>query len=221
MRCALLSSLLLFTTLATASERDSIKLSSTKHEDVRSYTTSFTQEIKAPIETVRASIVNFAEKCDQRLSRNCKYHWPNLVEVKVQTELLYAPRAPGEVHRYVVQKRGYDRVSFQYQELVREFERDGQYIIEVSMLNDKNATQWMTSPLQTDYPFSERHAVYQLVKTPRGTTQVNYQLTSKTAHWLISREILVPQTLESMVQETLGIKRSLDPKDRSVASSQK
>lgn len=199
-----------------------ITVESGKNDNVRAYRAHFTHIIPAPIQEVRAGIVNFAEKCNnQHRSRrqwisqdtSCAFSNEWMIETRMERNL--KPHAPlmGETDRYVLSRRGYNRGSYQYQELVREMSYNNGDTIEIrqEMLSETEAGQWLVSaPLPFDHTFDRMNTTYTLKKLSDASTELSYDHRSETTHWLLNKELIVPQVLAGLSRGAKEVWKSVE-----------
>ncbi len=199
-----------------------VTVESGKSANVRAYRATFTHIIPAPITDVRAGIVNFTEKCNNQHSKRrqwigqdirCAFSSETMVETRMERNL--KPRASilGETDRYVLSRRGYNRGSYQYQELVREVSRNNGDTIEIrqEMLSENEAAQWLAStPITFYHTFDRMDTTYTLKKLSDNSTELSYEHRSETTHWLLNKEIIVPQVLAGLSRGAKEVWKSVE-----------
>lgn len=199
-----------------------VTVESGKKENVRAYRARFTHVIPASIFEVRAGIVNFTEKCNnqhrkrrQWISHDTRCAFPNESMVETRVERNLKPDAPlqGETDRYILSRRGYNRGSYQYQELVREFSQQNGDVIEIrqEMLSEQQASQWLASaPLPFDHSYDHITTTYVLKKLSDASTELSYEQRAETTHWLLNKEIIVPQVLAGLSRGAKEVWKSVE-----------
>lgn len=199
-----------------------VTVESGKSDDVRAYRASFTHIIPANIHEVRAGIVNFTEKCDNQHSERrewmrrdtlCAFSNESMVETRVERNLKENFYLMGETDRYVLSRRGYNRGSFQYQELVREVVQNngGTIQIQQTMLSEEEARRWLVSaPLRRDYAYDRLTTTYTLTKLSDMSTELKYESRAETTHWLLNKELVVPQVLASLGRGAKDLRTSVE-----------
>jgi hypothetical protein len=197
-------------------------LESGKNDDVRAYRARFTQIIAAPILEVRAGIVNFTEKCNNQLSKrrqwlnhdtHCAFPNESVIETRVERNLKPHPRLQGETDHYILSRRGYNRGSYQYQELVRELSLQNGDMIEIrqEMLSEHEAAQWLASaPLPFDHTYDHLTTTYVLKKLSDSRTELSYEQRAETTHWLLNKEIIAPQVLAGLSRGAKEVWKSVE-----------
>jgi len=201
---------------------DGVTVESGKSDDVRAYRATFTHIIPASIHDVRAGIVNFTEKCNNQFrsrrqwigqDTRCAFPSESLVETRVERNLKARAPLQGETDRYILSRRGYNRGSYQYQELVREFAYNNGEILEIrqEMLSQDEVKQWLVSePLSHDYAYDRLTTTYTLRKLADKSTELKYEYRTETTHWLLNKELVVPQILASLGRGAKDLWKSVE-----------
>ena len=206
-----------------------------KNDGVRAYRAHFTHIIPASILDVRAGIVNFTEKCNNQHSKrrqwinqatHCAFPSESIIETRVERNL--KPHVPlqGETDHYILSRRGYNRGSYQYQELVREFSQQNGDVIEIrqEMLTENQASQWLASaPLPFDHSYDHITTTYVLRKLSDSRTELSYEQRAETTHWLLNKEVIVPQVLAGLSRGAKEVWKSVEghqQRSRQLASQQ-
>ena len=193
-----------------------------KNDNVRAYRAHFTHVIPASILEVRAGIVNFTEKCNNQHSKrrqwnnqdtHCAFPNQSMVETRVERNLKPHALLQGETDHYILSRRGYNRGSYQYQELVRELSQKNGDVIEIrqEMLTEHEASQWLASaPLPFDHTYDHLTTTYVLKKLSDSRTELSYEQRAETTHWLLNKEIIVPQVLAGLSRGAKEIWKSVE-----------
>lgn len=199
-----------------------ITVESGKSDNVRAYRATFTHIIPASIHDVRAGIVNFTEKCNNMHSKRrqwigqdtrCAFPNESIIETRVERNLKQQAPLQGETDHYILSRRGYNRGSYQYQELVREFSHNNGETIEIrqEMLTEDEAKNWLVSaPLPHDYSYDRLTTTYTLKKLSDVSTELKYEYRTDTTHWLLNKEVIVPQVLASLGRGAKDLWKSVE-----------
>ncbi len=194
-------------------EINGVKLESGKIDSTRFYKGIVTKTYPFSIDQVRASVMNFDERCNNEFkdkreytdkTKECSFHNENLVESVVVKDL-----TPGwtkeefEVDRFVIARRVYNRGSFSYNELVRVYEYTNdknQKVVKInqSMIDDKEVKKY-TKPLVTkDTAFDATSGTFILTQVAPNETRMDYVYNSETSHWILNKEVSVSQVFSSI-----------------------
>jgi hypothetical protein len=191
-----------------------VSVQSGKDDSKRVYLGKISQSFPHSIESVKQAIVNFGDKCnnsykDRRkyTDKNfiCKYHNEHLVETQVIRKLKQNgwTKEPGETDRFLLARQVYNRGSFGYYELVRIYEtKDAankkSIKIVQTMLNDEQTKKY-TSPLfEKDSAFDKSSSTFLLTEVSPTETSLSYQYNAETEHWILNKEVSVPQVFASI-----------------------
>lgn len=210
-----------------------------KHDSIRIYQGSISKSFPYGIDTLKASVVNFKERCNNSLkdrrqytdkSTPCKYHNDNLVETIVYKNIKKTGWTKGanETERYVLGRQVYNRGSFGYYELVRVFEtKDSNnkkvVKIEQKMLSDKQVKEYIKPDFKKESAFSKTSGTFTLTEVSPKETTLTYEYKAETDHWVLNKEVSVSQVFSSMSKsindlvKTLTMESSL--KNRDIASN--
>ena len=206
---------------------EGITVESGKVKGVRVYRGSFERVIKAPLAVVKAGITNFSEKCNDKLrdkrewvSRDtkCAFKNENMIETKQEGQLLKSGEG-----QYVLSRHGYNRGAFEYHELITEVTTDSVVTIRQEMLTDSEAKQWLKSPLKNTSAFERMSGVFELTQLSPTETKLKYEYRAETTHWLLNKEITVPQVFAGMSRGINDLWKSIEghsSQHRQVASQQ-
>jgi hypothetical protein len=212
-----------------------INLKSGKKDDRRFYQGERTEVIPHDIETVFNSVINFDEKCnndykDRRKfsdkKKNCKYHNSNLVEsVFYRNFKKPYTKEKNEVDRFLVERRIYNRESFNHIDLIqvyREKDENGKQVIRITqkMLNDKQAKAYLKDPNDRDTVFKKAYSEFRLVGVDNKTTNLTYHYTSETTHWLLNKSVAVSKVFSNMAKSIDLLFHSIT-KEAAIHSSEK
>ncbi len=209
-----------------------IALRSGKNDSVRRYTGSASRTIPYPIAVVRKGITNFADKCNNKLrskreftpaSYDCKYHHEQVVESFLETGIPQTAQSES----YLVGKKLYHLGNTRYYELVEVRDgtnEKGQRTTSISqrMLGDEEVTSLIKPKFKKSSDFDTRSVVYTLTETSPKETFLTYEYTAETDHWVLNKQLNVPQIFSSIsktIKEALTvIDKEASEQSRSVAS---
>lgn len=180
-----------------------------KQDKVRMYRATFSRTVAAPLEVVRAGIINFEQKCNNSFAtkrvwtaknQKCAFKNENIVEVRAEKDLIQT--LPDHS---IYSRHGYNRGAFFYQELVTETkEVDSQnrpvLVIKQEMLSEKEAAKWVKQTIENTSAFKTMTGVFKLTALSANETQVDYTYSTETTHWLLNKEVTVPQVFAGMGQ---------------------
>lgn len=185
-----------------------------KQDSVRIYQGTVSKNYPFNLNTIKNSIVNFQDKCNNDLKDkrqytdkniSCKYHNENLVETLVVKDIKNSnlPKESGEVERYILGRQVYNRGSFGYYELVRIYEgknEQNQKTIKIvtRMLSDKEVKSYVNPKFEKDSAFDASVSTYLLTEISPNETNFTYQYKAETEHWILNKEVSVPQVFASI-----------------------
>lgn len=197
-----------------------------KNNSTRYYSGSISKIFPYQLGTIRNSIVNFDQKCnnsfkDRRRFTNksisCKYHNDNLVETMVIKNIKSEgwKKETGEVERYILGRRIYNRGEFGYYELVRIFEsknQQNQKTVKIvqTMLSDKEARTYLTPAFERDSAFDKASATFTLTEINSRETDLKYEYSAETEHWVLNKEVSVPQVFSSISKSINDLFKTVD-----------
>jgi hypothetical protein len=202
-----------------------VNVVSAKDEDVRTYQGTITKTFPHGIESVRQGVVNFADKCNNEYrdrrkytDKNfiCKYHNEHLVETQVIRNLKSGwKKEANEIDRFVLARQVYNRGSFGYYELVRIYEyrnSDNKKVIKIvqTMLNDKQARLYTNPVFEKDSAFDESSSTFVLTEVSATETNLNYEYKAETEHWILNKEVSIPQVFASISKSINDLVKTVD-----------
>jgi hypothetical protein len=231
----------LATSLAAATpklnKRDRIEgvlVQSGKHDETRYYSGSVSKILPFKISTVKNSITNFNQRCNnsykekRRLtdkSMNCKYHNDNLIETIIVKELKSGQwqREASEIERFILGRRVYNRGDFGYYEMVQIFETrndQNQKTIKIlqTMLSDREVQKYLNPAFQRDSAFDQSSATFILTELSSHETSMEYQYMAQTQHWILNKEISVPQVFSSISKSINDLFKTVDAESMALSS---
>ena len=203
-----------------------VTLQSGKEDSTRTYRGSITKTFSYGISSVVKSIVNFQDKCNNALKDRrqytdktveCKYANDNLIETIIVKDIKKSgwEKEPNEIQRFVLGRQIYNRASFGHYELVKIYETknaQNQKTITIvqRMMSDKE-TKMYTSPLfDKDSAFDESTSTFTVTEISKTETLVNYEYQGITEHWILNKEISVPQVFSSISKSINDLVKTMD-----------
>lgn len=203
-----------------------VTLQSGKEDSTRIYRGSITKTFSYGIDSVIKSIVNFQEKCNNALkerrqytdkSVDCKYLNDNLVETIIIKDIKQTgwEKEPNEIARYVLGRQIYNRASFGHYELIRIYEtknaQNQKTITIVQTMMSDNETKKYTKPLfEKDSAFDKSTSTFTVTEVSPKETLVNYEYQGITEHWILNKEISVPQVFSSISKSINDLVKTMD-----------
>ncbi len=203
-----------------------VSVISHKTDSLRTYVGTVKKTLPSKIENVTKSIVNFHEKCnnsykdkrqDTNKNENCRYHNDNVVETVVIKNINQSgwTKDQNETERYILGRRVYNRSNFQYYELVKiyEYKNDkNQKMVKITqtMLNDKEVNNYIKPQFDKDSAFNAVTSTYVLTEVAPSTTNLEYEYYANTDHWVLNKEVSVPQVFSSMSKGINDLLKSVD-----------
>jgi hypothetical protein len=210
-----------------------VSVKSHKDDSTRTYMGEVTKSIPANLETVFKSIVNFDEKCnnahkDRRKntskSTDCRYHNENVVETLIlkKINLTGWTKEPKEVDRYLLARRVYNRADFQYYELVRIYEDKNdknQKTIKIvqTMMTDKEVNSYTKPLFEKDSAFNAVTSTYFLTEIESKKTELRYEYKADTEHWILNKEVSVPQVFSSISKGINDLLKAVDSESNKIS----
>lgn len=207
-----------------------VKVESGKKDSTRLYRGSFNKTFPFALETVKSSIVNFHEKCNNKYKErrqftdkntDCKYHNENIVETIVVKDINQSgwTKSEGEVERYVLGRQVYNRGSFGFYEMVQVIESknaQNQKVLTVTqrMLSDKETTLYTKPKFDRDSAFDKTTATFVLTEVSPNETTLSYEYNAETEHWILNKEISVPQVFSSISKSINDLVMTMDEESK-------
>jgi hypothetical protein len=215
-----------------------VRLASGKNDNVRSYHATTTKVLNFPITTVKASILNFSDKCNNAYRKkreltsaefDCRYHNENLIESLVMKTLREGTwkKEDHETERFVVARKVYNRGESGYYELVKIKEslnvlKLKMIVIEEDMLSNDEARNYVSVKFKKESPFETSRIRYTLTEVAPGKTELRYIYKGTTTHWVLNKELSVPQVFASISKSINNLVTSIgteaEVQTRSIAS---
>lgn len=210
-----------------------VKLKSGKEEAIRTFVGKTEKVFPYPIELVKKGITNFTQKCNnsykdkrkftsQKL--DCKYHNEHLVETFVIRDIRKMDYFKNLSDVFVLGRQVYNRGSFGYYELVtvadsvNEKNQKTVTIIQ-RMLDDKEVKVFINPEFKRESAFDSSSSIFTLTQVGPQQTHLSYEYQADTDHWLLNKEVSVPQVFASISRsvnellETVEIESSLQKRE--------
>lgn len=218
-------------------QRD-VNLATGKKDDVRSYHATTTKVLNYPMTLVKDSILNFSDKCNNAYRKkreltsteyDCKYHNENIIEQSVVKNLRQGTwqKEDNETERFVVAIKIYNRGESGHYELVKIKEtqnvlKQKTIIIEEEMLTNDQARNYVSVKFKKDSAFETSKTRYTLTEIAPGKTELRYIYKGTTTHWVLNKEVSVPQVFSSLSKSINNLVSSIgseaEVQTRSIAS---
>jgi hypothetical protein len=203
-----------------------VNVETEKSKSMRIYRGKITKSFNQPINSVKNGIVNFTDKCNNShkarrkftdKKTDCKYHNENLVESFKVTDINNKEwtKEEGEIERMLLGRQVYNRGSFGFYEVVRIFETKNDrnqkvYKIIQTMLNDQEVNKYTKPAFEKDSAFDETISSFILTEISPHETKLEYEYYATTAHWILNKEVSVPQVFASMSKSINDLMKTID-----------
>lgn len=209
-------------------EINGVSLSTGKEDSTRHYKGLISKTFSHSLSEIKNNITNFTEKCNNDYkekrtltdeSVDCKFHVDHLIESKIVKDL-----GNGSL---LIARHLYRRGTYSHHDLVSITEAKnerGQATVAITftMLTDEEVSKHLETNFKKDSYFSKSSETYILTSLGNKSTQVNYQFHAETEHWLLNKELSVPQVFASISQDVndmfKSVTEAIAPRDREVAS---
>lgn len=203
-----------------------VKVESGKKDSTRLYRGTFSKSFPFAIDAVKNSIVNFQEKCNNKYKdrrqftdkkADCKYHNDNLVETIVIKDINQTgwTKTEGETERYILGRQVYNRGSFGFYEMVKVVESKNelnQKVLTVTqrMLSEKETKVYTKPKFDRDSAFDNTTATFVLTEVSPKETTLAYEYSAETEHWILNKEVSVPQVFSSISKSINDLVQTMD-----------
>lgn len=213
----------------TYDRKDKIKgvsLQTGKEADVRTYRGYTAKTLPHSIQKLKQSITNFSDKCNNGYRKkreftdrdfDCKFHNENVVESFIVKNIDTSGwvREHGEIERFVVGRRTYNRGLSGYYELVQIYEgknKEGHKTLLISqkMLTNKEVSKYTEPKIEQDTPFNGHTIKYILTEVTPAQTELKYVYRGTTDHWILNKELSIPQVFSSISKSVNDLVATLD-----------
>jgi hypothetical protein len=203
-----------------------VTLESGKKDSTRIYRGSITKKFSYGINSVVKSIVNFQEKCNNSFKNRrqytdksipCKYSNDNIIETIVVKDINKTgwTKTLNEIERYVLGRQIYNRASFSHYELVTIHESRNAQNNKIITINQRmmsnEETKKYTKPLfDRDSAFDEASSTFTLTEINSKETDLKYEYQGITEHWILNKEISIPQVFASISKSINDLVHTMD-----------
>ena len=201
-----------------------VSLKSSKEKAVRTFNAVTERTFPYPITLVRKAVTNFTEKCNNAYKDkrkyspkdvDCKYHNENLVETFIVKDIRQMEYFAGLSEFYLVGRQVYNRGSFGFYELatVRESvnEKNQKTVsVVLKMLDDADVRLFTTPKFDKASAFDNSIATYTLTELAPNITSMTYEYTADTDHWLLNKEVSVPQVFASISKSVNDLVKTVE-----------
>lgn len=211
-----------------------VAVKSGKEKSNRYYEGVITKTIPHSLAAVTNSVINFQEKCnndykDKRKftskDSQCKYHNDHLIETMIIKDIKTEgwTKVSGERERYLTGRRVYNRGNYGYHELIQIIDgvnekKQKTVTIIQKMLHDKEAALYTDIKFKRDAVFDESLGTFTLTETSPNTTEITYVYNSETDHWILNKEVSVPQVFSSISKSLKDLMATIDEESLSQSS---
>jgi hypothetical protein len=201
-----------------------VSLKSSKIKAVRTFNAVTERTFPFPIALVKKAVTNFTEKCNNAYKDkrkfsskeiDCKYHNENLVETFVVKDIRQVENLQELSEFYLVGRQVYNRESFGFYELAtisESVDHKNQKIVRVvlKMLNDAEVRFFTTPKFDKASAFDNTIASYTLTELGPSITSMTYEYTADTDHWLLNKEVAVPQVFASISKSVNDLVKTVE-----------
>lgn len=188
-----------------------VQLLTSKESSTRSYIGHTEKSLPYSIQTVMNGITNFSDKCNNDLKskrvftseEDCKYLNENLIETVVIKDITRPENLKNFKESYLIGRKVYNRGEFGYYELVtirEEVNEKKQRVIyvDLTMLNDDEVKNYTELKIKKETAFDSSISSYRITEVSPSETLVRYEYSATTKHWLLNKELSVPQVFSSI-----------------------
>lgn len=200
------------TTFDKIQELNGVNLSSVKENEIRSYVGAMETTLPHPIEVVKKGLTNFSDRCNNEYrnkrefidpSLECKFHHEDIIESFVVKDVRKMDYFKEVSEIFLVGNQTYNRGSYRHYDLVSVMKGQNEkgektVTIRVRMLNDKEVKLYTSPKFERESYFDNSLKTFTLTEISPKTTKLTYQYNASTSHWLLKKEILVPQVFATI-----------------------
>lgn len=200
-----------------------VSLKSGKAETTRTYSGTITKDFPYPLDIVKNGITNFTEKCNNTYkskrqftssTTDCKYFNEHLVETIVVKDLKPVEAYKNSEH-YLVGRQVYNRGNYGYYELVQISsgvnEKHQKFVtIALNMLDDNEVKAFTEPKFSKDSAFDKSSSLYTLTEVNSTTTHMTYEYKAETDHWILNKEISVPQVFATISKSINDLMKTVE-----------
>lgn len=211
-------------TVDKTEQLNGVSLKSSKAKATRTYNATTERTFPYPLSLVRKAVTNFTEKCNNSFKSkrkyspkeiDCKYHNENLVETFIVKDIRQMEYFKGLSEFYLVGRQVYNRGSFGFYELatVRESvnEKNQKTVsVVLKMLDDADVRLFTTPKFEKSSAFDNSTSSYTLTELAPNITSMSYEYTADTDHWLLNKEVSVPQVFVSISKSVNDLVKTVE-----------
>lgn len=179
-----------------------VSLKSGKEESTRRYFGTTSREIPSSLASVKESILKFSERCNDSLrdkrkylseTQNCRFHSEHDIETFVVKE-----HKTEDAETYLLGRRTYNKGLSEFYEMIQLKEgkdSSGKTVVTFSssMLNDEEVKLLTDIKMSKDSVYDKTEATIVLTEVSDSETSLKMDFKSETSHWLLNKEMMVPQ----------------------------
>ena len=209
----LISLMITYSVYASSAIIDGIKVSVSEEEKIKDFSAVGSTDIVSNLERVREQILNFNNRCNQKLKDRrvfldksfvCKFHNPSLVESQIIRDLKKTKYKGNSniVDEFLVWRNIYNRNSYSYYDLILVKKvKAGGYEISYQMLSDIEVEFYLENYKKKNTAFNKAGGVFKLSPSKKGVSlSLSYE--SETDHWLLTSGFAEKTILEKMATGT-------------------
>ena len=216
-----------------------VELVTAKDNKTRMYLGTISKTFPQNLVSVKNAVINFADKCNNSYMKKrkftdkkqkCKYHNDHLVETFVIKDINAKgwTKEENEIERYILGRKIYNRGEFGHYELIQIFQsknaEDQNFIkITQTMLNDKQTRAYVKPRFKRESAFKNTVSTFILTETKPQETQLSFEYKAETQHWVLNKEISIPQVFSNMSKSINDLVKTVDAEStiqgRDVASN--
>lgn len=203
---------------------NAVEVKSGKVSDGRVYEGEMSKKFPYSIETVLDSVINFTEKCNNSYKKkrkytsdkvDCKYHNENLIETFIIKEIKNKIHGPDVIDSFIMGRLVYNRGTFGHYEIItinKTHNSHKQQVITVNgkMLTDDEVKKYTEPKFTKNSAFDKTEWKFNLIQLSEKETLLTYTYSAWTNHWILGKEISVPQVFETMSRNINDLIRSVE-----------
>lgn len=212
-----------------------INVSNGKKDDTRIFRGYALKEYTGSLDTVKAAVINFEEKCNNEFkskrkfmdkNQDCKYFNKNIIEsIVIKNHNYKGAKETNEKERWVVARMLYNRGNFNQYDLMVFYEYKNKlnekvFEIKQSMLSDSEAKKYLDDPIKRESAFNYLAATFRLTEKPNQKVLFEYEHISKTDHWFLNKDMMVGQVYESVANGISDLLVSIETGTKTLAMKQ-
>lgn len=200
-----------------------VTLKSSKSKDVRTYFGSTVKTLPFPLEFVKRSVTNFESRCNNSFKSkreftnketDCRFHNENLIESFVVKDVTITDEQKKFSEAYLIGRKIYNRGSFGYYEMVTVKDEvvDNKKIVtvDIRMLTNDEVKSFTSPKFERESVFDSSSTKFVIKEISPNTTFISYEYLADTDHWLLNKEVSVPQVFASISKSVNDLMTSLE-----------